>query len=113
MEANLPAAYQSFIAELPCYEAPKSGMSLIGARLFLAVWIPVMSLAEWLTKLTVNADGHGNCPAWVQKIVRLILVVMWIHHDFLHSKMWGRGDGLNEGSALDMMEKGEVIRIRL
>lgn len=62
MEARLPATYQSFVTQLPCYEAPKSRMRLIGVYLFLIVWMPVMSLAEWLTKATVNTDGRGNCP---------------------------------------------------
>ena len=111
MEAQLPAAYQTFVAQLPCYEAPKSGLRLIGVYLFLIVWMPVMSLAERLTKATVNADGCGNCPTWVQQTVRLILLAMWFHHDFVHSKVWGRGDGLDQSSELDVMEKGGALRI--
>ena len=110
-EAALPHAYQTFVAELPCYEAPKSGLRLLGAYLFLAVWMPVMSFAEWITGKTVNVDGHGNCPAWVQQLVRLILMVMWFHHDFIHSRMWGRGDGLHEGDEVDLMEKGGAIHL--
>ncbi|KAH8703008.1 hypothetical protein GQ44DRAFT_831630 [Phaeosphaeriaceae sp. PMI808] len=111
MEAGLPAPYQSFVTELPCYEAPKSSMRLLGAYLFLAVWVPVMGIAQRLTRATVNMDGRGNCPAWVQQIVRLILLIMWFHHDFIHSKIWGRGDGLDQSSQLDVMEKGGAIRI--
>lgn len=106
MEAKLPATYLSLLTELPCYEAPKSGMRLLGAYMFLVAWVPVMGFAEWLTKANVATDGHRS---WARQTVRLILMVMWFDHDFIHSEIWGRGDGLDQGSELGVMEKGHCI----
>ncbi|KAI1917597.1 hypothetical protein LOZ53_006195 [Ophidiomyces ophidiicola] len=109
-EAHLPSTYESFLYSIPSYQAPNSGWRKIGAALFLALWAPIMKVAEELTKATANSDGQGNCPAWVQGLVRLILVVMWFHHDFIHSKVWGRGDGLDQnGDAGDIAEKAGAI----
>ncbi|KAI1934438.1 hypothetical protein LOZ66_005906 [Ophidiomyces ophidiicola] len=109
-EAHLPSTYESFLYSIASYRAPNSGWRKIGAALFLALWAPIMKVAEELTKATANSDGQGNCPAWVQGLVRLILVVMWFHHDFIHSKVWGRGDGLDQnGDAGDIAEKAGAI----
>lgn len=59
-----------------------------------------MTFAESLTKLTVDWDGHGNVPAFTKFIVRCILLAMWYHHDHVHARIWGRGDGLDESTLL-------------
>ncbi|PGH15376.1 hypothetical protein AJ80_05560 [Polytolypa hystricis UAMH7299] len=95
-EAHLPRAYRSYLCTIPTYQAPKTVWRMIGAALFLTVWIPIMTAVEKITTATANSDGKGNCPAWVKALVRLILIAMWFHHDFVHSRFWGRGDGLDE-----------------
>ncbi|KAL6834283.1 hypothetical protein J3E69DRAFT_326495 [Trichoderma sp. SZMC 28015] len=95
-EAQLPASYRSFLDTIPTYRPPKSASRLVGAKIFLAIWVPVMMVAEWITNMTANADGRGNCPRWVHAFVRLVLVAMWLHHDLVHARIFGRGDGLEE-----------------
>ena len=55
-----------------------------------------MAAAEKLTQATENSDGTGYCPKWVRFTVRFILYVMWLHHDYIHAPIWGRGDGLDK-----------------
>lgn len=69
-----------------------------------------MGAAEWVTNKTVNSDGYGNCPRWVRCLVRFILWAMWLHHDLVHSRIFGRGDGLDENNDLNRSrEKYEAI----
>nr|QPP19363.1 Pen4-2 [Penicillium steckii] len=97
-EAELPKTYQTYLDNLPCYDAPQSRWTWrwIGCMLFLAWWSPVMAAAEKLTQATENSDGTGYCPKWVRFTVRFILYVMWLHHDYIHAPIWGRGDGLDK-----------------
>ncbi|GIK07507.1 hypothetical protein Aspvir_003173 [Aspergillus viridinutans] len=97
-ESKLPAEYQCYLDTLPFYDAPRNGWRRLGAMLFLALWSPIMAAAEKLTGATANWDGRGNCPTWVKKVVRLILLLMWLHHDRLHAPLFGRGDGCDEAS---------------
>lgn len=72
---------------------------MIGTGIFLAMWIPFMTAAERLTQATARVDRGGYCPRWVQSVVRLILWAMWLHHDSMHARLFGRGDGLDQESS--------------
>ncbi|EHK21971.1 uncharacterized protein TRIVIDRAFT_170504 [Trichoderma virens Gv29-8] len=100
-EAHLPASYRSFLDTIPTYRPPKSAWRLVGAKIFLAIWVPVMMVAEWITNMTANSDGKGNCPRWVHGLVRFLLVAMWLHHDLVHARIFGRGDGLDESGDVE------------
>ncbi|KAH7048236.1 hypothetical protein B0J12DRAFT_719394 [Macrophomina phaseolina] len=93
-EASLPDAYQAYLDHLPSYQPPETTRTKIGAAIFLAVWMPLFALARALAEATANADGRGNVPHAVKTIVRCVFFLMWIHHDYLHAPIWGRGDGL-------------------
>jgi len=91
-EACLSDSYHDYLERIPCYTPPSTKWRQLGAGLFLSFWLPIMSFAEILTKTTVNYDGKGNCPALVKGCVRLIVWSMWIYHDLIHARIWGRGD---------------------
>ncbi|RHZ55538.1 gamma-glutamylcyclotransferase family protein [Aspergillus thermomutatus] len=101
-EADLPRKYRSYLATLPFYDPPRNGWRRLGAVLFLALWAPIMAAAEKLTGATANWDGKGNCPSWVKKVVRLILLLMWLHHDWLHAPLFGRGDGWDDDDTSEL-----------
>jgi len=90
----MPPTYQSFLASIPTYHPSEKPFSKLGATLFLAFWVPVMSLMEKITKASLRTSKDGNAPFWVIVMVRIVVQVMWLYHDNVHSPIWGRGDGL-------------------
>ncbi|KAF2014405.1 hypothetical protein BU24DRAFT_423360 [Aaosphaeria arxii CBS 175.79] len=95
-EAQMPDAYQKFLARIPTYTKPKDRLRMIGASLFLAFWVPIMSMMEKITKAALKSSGKANAPRWVILLVRFVVISMWLYHDYVHSPIWGRGDGLDQ-----------------
>ena len=93
-EAGLPPAYQRHLASFPPYIPPQTAFARCGAEIFLATWNPVMGGAEKLTHATMREDGYA--PEWVIWLVRLVLSLIWLSHDFVFAPIFGRGDGLAE-----------------
>ncbi|KAI3326344.1 hypothetical protein HD806DRAFT_532990 [Xylariaceae sp. AK1471] len=93
-EAEMPPSYQAFLAGIPVYHPSSRLLPRIGAELFLAFWVPIMSLAERITKASLQRRKTGNAPIWVIALVRTIVFAMWFYHDYIHAPIWGRGDGM-------------------
>ncbi|KAI0856112.1 hypothetical protein F4860DRAFT_424433 [Xylaria cubensis] len=93
-EAELPSSYQDFLASIPVYYPPRKMIPKIGAMLFLLFWVPVMSVAERITKRSLRRSKTGNAPMWVIALVRSIVFTMWLYHDYVHAPLWGKGDGM-------------------
>jgi hypothetical protein len=91
----MPLAYQLFLARITTYIPSEKPMHRIGAYLFLAFWVPVMSLMEKITKANLE-DNQSTAPYWVIVMVRAVVWTMWAYHDHVHAPMWGRGDGLDD-----------------
>jgi gliotoxin/aspirochlorine biosynthesis gamma-glutamylcyclotransferase len=94
----MPPEYQQYLQRWPYYIPPTKGYRYIGAKLFLALWVPIMTIMEKITKATVDKEGNGDVPAWVIFLVRFVVVAMWTWHDYIHAPIWGRGDGLDQES---------------
>lgn len=90
----MPPTYQTFLASIPTYHPPEGPLPKLGAALFLAFWVPIMSLVEKITKASLRTRKDGNAPYWVIAMVRIVVLIMWLYHDYVHSPIWGRGDGL-------------------
>ncbi|KAI0401929.1 hypothetical protein F4802DRAFT_578331 [Xylaria palmicola] len=95
-EAHMPADYQRYLAQLPVYRPPTTRWGRIGAGLFQSFWNPVMSVMEKITKSSTKGDETGDAPPWVVYTVRAAVFLMWLHHDYVHAPIWGRGDGMDE-----------------
>ncbi|KAI0390345.1 hypothetical protein F5Y17DRAFT_445249 [Xylariaceae sp. FL0594] len=93
-EAELPPSYQDFLASIPVYLPPREIIPKIGATVFLIFWLPVMSVAERVTRRSLRHSKTGNAPTWVIALVRGIVFTMWLYHDYVHGPLWGRGDGM-------------------
>ncbi|OCL06617.1 hypothetical protein AOQ84DRAFT_296658 [Glonium stellatum] len=111
-EANMPVSYQKFLASFHTYQPPAQGFRRVGATLFLFIWVPIMTLMEKLTKMTVKHSKRGNAPLWVVIVVRAVVISMWWWHDHVHAPFWGRGDGLEDcsvqGGAIGVDKKMNV-----
>lgn len=91
-EAGLSEKYQDYLARQPRYQAPERGRAAVGARFFVAIFGPVMSGLEVLTKSTIGSDGLA--PWWVVFLVRWVVLFLWLVHDYVFAPVFGRGDGL-------------------
>ncbi|KAA8895462.1 hypothetical protein FN846DRAFT_969630 [Sphaerosporella brunnea] len=96
-ESGLPVEYRGYLAEVGRYEGPRGLRRRLGAALFLAVWVPVMSIVHRLVEMTIGIDGLA--PPGVRAVVRAVFVLMWLWHDYVHAPVWGRGDGAEECNA--------------
>ncbi|CAI6334287.1 unnamed protein product [Periconia digitata] len=93
-EADMPHSYQKFLKNILTYTPPTAAMPRLGAAIFLAFWIPVMSVMEKITKSSLKRSGEAEAPTWVVLMVRVVVHSMWLYHDYVHSPIWGRGDGM-------------------
>ncbi|KAH8773855.1 hypothetical protein F5883DRAFT_385437, partial [Diaporthe sp. PMI_573] len=93
-EAHMPSSYQKFLASIPVYHRPTRLIPSVGATIFLAIWVPIMSIMEKITKASLKRSRTGNAPLWVITLVRFVVFAMWFSHDYLHAPIWGRGDGM-------------------
>lgn len=69
----------------------RSGRKKIGAKLFLAIWMPL--LAHVMRWIKFRANGTGQAPEWMGNLIWGLFSIMWWYHDAMHSRIWGRGDG--------------------
>jgi len=90
-EHSLPLAYQSYLEAIPTYSGPSSVLARIGATVFLAFWRPPLRCLIRLIKLKVDDNGHH--PRWLGGVILILYGLMWGHHDYIHSKICGKGDG--------------------
>ncbi|PLN78536.1 hypothetical protein BDW42DRAFT_174771 [Aspergillus taichungensis] len=96
-EQHLSHPYQAYLSTLPSYHAPTrdhSPWQWLGAQLFLLFWLPLYKFLQWMLETTGNMDPGGHAPEGLCALVRTINAVMWFWHDQVHSRVWGRGDGL-------------------
>ncbi|KAF2729069.1 hypothetical protein EJ04DRAFT_516215, partial [Polyplosphaeria fusca] len=91
-EIGLPSAYQTYLADIPVLDPFPSARTRLGAKVFLAIWGPIFSALEKLTKFNLRRDGTS--PLWVIFVVRNTILVMWAVHDYIFAPLFGRGDGL-------------------
>jgi hypothetical protein len=98
-ELQLPKGYQDYLGQIPVYISPISARTKLGARIFYALWGPVFHELEVLTKRSLQKDG--NVPRIVALLVRTVMLIMWVVHDFFFAPLFGRGDGLEEKTYAD------------
>ena len=63
----------------------------MGAFLFLAQWGPMMALLEKIAICSIGPDG--NAPPCVIWLVRSVMAVIWLVHDWIFAPIFGPGDG--------------------
>ncbi|OCK86101.1 hypothetical protein K432DRAFT_421283 [Lepidopterella palustris CBS 459.81] len=90
-ELNLPQSYQEKLASQLTFRPPQSLRYTAGKWSFDAFWKRVQYCIE--QGVRTFKDDEGHVPAWFLTGFDCLLWTMWIHHDYVHSKIWGRGDG--------------------
>ncbi|KAJ5348115.1 uncharacterized protein N7506_001368 [Penicillium brevicompactum] len=91
-EHSLPEQYQDRLIAQRTFVRPQSTRFQVGKFLFDSFW---QRVAIYIEKGVHRfKDGDGNVPGWFLIIFDLLLWTMWVYHDYFHSVVWGRGDGL-------------------
>ncbi|KAJ5797256.1 uncharacterized protein N7518_005796 [Penicillium psychrosexuale] len=92
-EHSLPESYQKRLLSQQTFIPGQSCRFKVGKWLFDGFW---QRVAYWIEKGVYKfKDGEGNVPPWFLVIFDFLLWTMWYYHDYVHSVIWGRGDGLN------------------
>ncbi|KAL6809696.1 hypothetical protein J3E69DRAFT_378129 [Trichoderma sp. SZMC 28015] len=91
-EKSLPIEYQERMVSQPTFEPTSSLRFRLGKKIFDSIW---QRVARWIEICVHRLKGDdGEVPRWFLKTFDCLLWTMWFHHDYLHSVLWGRGDGV-------------------
>ncbi|KKK18203.1 hypothetical protein P175DRAFT_0545087 [Aspergillus ochraceoroseus IBT 24754] len=91
-EHSLPANYQKQLVSHPTFQPLQTYRYRTGKWLFDSCW---QRVAFWIQRgIHRFKDNEGNVPGWFLIIFDCLLWTMWVYHDYIHSAIWGRGDGL-------------------
>ncbi|KAF2501661.1 hypothetical protein BU16DRAFT_431542, partial [Lophium mytilinum] len=90
-ELSLPQSYQDKLVAQPTFDPPNTLRYSIGKWSFDALWKRVQYCIIRGVRTFKSDDGH--VPGWFLKGFDFLMWTMWLHHDYVHSKIWGRGDG--------------------
>ncbi|KAF2815500.1 uncharacterized protein BDZ99DRAFT_485766 [Mytilinidion resinicola] len=89
-ELSLPPSYQEKLVAQPTFNPPQTLRYSLGKRSFDALWKRVQYCIIRGVRQFKSDDGH--VPGWFLKGFDCLMWTMWLHHDYVHSKIWGRGD---------------------
>lgn len=110
-EAQLPVGYREYLAGLPRYNPPTKKWTKLGAFIYLAIVRPVWSLLDKITHTNTGADG--NVPTYIAWLVRSVIFLVWLIHDWIFAPIFGPGDGRDESQRHILMytEESEKVAI--
>ncbi|KAK4176250.1 hypothetical protein QBC36DRAFT_352795 [Triangularia setosa] len=91
-EQGLPDWYQERLEKQPTFIPRDTQWHKLGVKLFLPFWIKMAVLVEKAAHRLQGADGHA--PGWFLAGFDVLFWIMWTYHDWIHSVIFGRGDGL-------------------
>ncbi|KAF3389008.1 hypothetical protein F1880_003269 [Penicillium rolfsii] len=93
-EQSLPELYQKRLVAQPTFKQLQTTRFRIGKWLFDSFWQRVAFYIDKNVKRFKNEEG--NVPGWFLMGFDFLLWIMWFYHDYFHSLVWGRGDGLDQ-----------------
>lgn len=88
-ECRLPTEYQNFLHGIRPYTIT-SRKQAVGKALFLAVWMPFVTLIFALSKKL--QDRRGRAPRWFAQLSALIFSAMWLSYDSAFKDIFGDGE---------------------
>ncbi|CAD6564763.1 MAG: hypothetical protein ASARMPREDX12_004426 [Alectoria sarmentosa] len=91
-EHGLPASYQTYLHSLPAFTKNTSKRAAIGGSIFHFLWMPpIQRVMRWIKGANILENGRSQ--KWTGTVVWIMFTAMWLHHDWIHARIWGRGDG--------------------
>lgn len=88
-ECNLPAEYQDYLHQIRAYTITNR-KQLAGKALFLAIWMPFITLIFTLSRTL--QDKKGRAPWWFAKLSAMLFAGMWMSYDGLFKGLFGDGE---------------------
>ena len=68
------------------------------ATIFHFLWLPtIQCIMRWIKGASMTKAGKS--PRWTGTVVWALFNAMWLHHDWIHARLWVRGDGRLESEA--------------
>lgn len=89
VESGLPFAYRDYLLQIHAYEATTAHQRT-GKAIFLALWLPLILLIEYLTVKYARPDGYS--PTWVTVLSSMIYTCMWKSYDWFFFMAFGDGE---------------------
>ncbi|KAF2973015.1 hypothetical protein GQX73_g508 [Xylaria multiplex] len=74
IESSYPPDYQLYLKGIRTYQPATHPRARLGAELFLSLWIPIMTMAEKITKISIVwfGDEYGNAPYAIILLIRAV-----------------------------------------
>ncbi|RMZ72766.1 adenine deaminase [Pyrenophora seminiperda CCB06] len=88
-QRRLPAEYQHYLHHIRTYTITTSKQK-IGKSLFLAIWMPFVTLVLALARKL--QDKHGRAPSWLAQLSACVFVAMWMSYDTVFKPAFGDGE---------------------
>lgn len=88
-EHDLPAEYRHYLERIRAYRI-SSARQRIGQAIFVAVWVPILTLI--FIGGAQFADKDGKLPNWLKKLAAWVFATMWGSYDGFFFKAFGDGE---------------------
>ena len=90
---KLPFEYQQMLADQKAFKPGHSSRFAVGKRIFDVFWVSFAQkqIQQGVVKFR---NKRGTVPHWFMLFFDFMYSAMWIYHDYFHSRLWARGDGL-------------------
>lgn len=97
-ECSLPTEYQDYLHGIQPYTITTKKQE-IGKNIFLAIWIPFITLVFMLGRKF--QDKNGRAPWWVAKLTSMVFTGMWTSYDSVFKPAFGDGERTVGDDALE------------
>jgi len=88
-ERELPAEYRAYLRGIRPYTITRTAQ-MVGAALFLAIWLPVVMLVFAMAKYL--QDERGRAPGWFAEFSARVFGGMWMCYDGVFRGVFGEGE---------------------
>ncbi|MCJ1364246.1 hypothetical protein MMC16_003355 [Acarospora aff. strigata] len=88
-EHDLPAEYKEYLQDLQPYTITTNRQRL-GQYIFLALWMPLVTLLFSMGKLFAGKDGRA--PTWMAEFMGAVFRAVWASYDSFFFKLFGDGE---------------------
>ena len=105
-EHRLPDEYLAYLYNLRPYTI-STMRQRAGQALFLAIWLPIITVMFRLAKIVAGKDGR--VPAWMARLIGFVFTALWGSYDVGFKPVFGDGERTLEDKEDDVEKAVGVI----